>query len=187
MIMCDTRASGITADLADSYLVRVELRPNGGAHVLWTDEPDQAMVFDDAAAAAEFCRDSPLEMFVVSFVPAPGLPGSRAERTASTGGAGEPRRRDARHGPDVGGCTTGLLGMIFVRLVTSGSESRCLSDSCPEPGGWGGVGCDEVVPAAAGVLAAQGEDVGGAFDGPVHAGLLGALDDDGLDAAFDGT
>ena len=27
------------------------------------------MVFDDAAAAAEFCRDSPLEMFVVSFVP----------------------------------------------------------------------------------------------------------------------
>ena len=42
--------------------------------MLWTDEPDQAMVFDDAAAAAEFCRDSPLEMFVVSFVPAPGLP-----------------------------------------------------------------------------------------------------------------
>ena len=72
MIMCDTRASGITADLADSYLVRVEPRPNGGAHVLWTDEPDQAMVFDDAAAAAEFCRDSPLEMFVVSFVPAAG-------------------------------------------------------------------------------------------------------------------
>ena len=69
MILCDTRASGITADLADSYLVRVEPRPNGGAHVLWTDEPDQAMVFDDAAAAAEFCRDSALEMFVVSFVP----------------------------------------------------------------------------------------------------------------------
>jgi len=69
MILCDTRASGITADLADSYLVSVEPRPNGGALVLWTDEPDQAMVFDDAAAAAEFCRDSPLEMFVVSFVP----------------------------------------------------------------------------------------------------------------------
>ena len=74
MIMCDTRASGITADLADSYLVSVEPLANGGAHVLWTDLPDQAMVFDDAAAAAEFCRDSPLEMFVVSFVPAPGLP-----------------------------------------------------------------------------------------------------------------
>ncbi len=68
MIMCDTRASGITADLADSYLVSVEPRANGGAHVLWTDEPARAMVFDDAAAAAEFCRDSPLEMFVVSFV-----------------------------------------------------------------------------------------------------------------------
>ena len=69
MILCDTRASGITADLADSYLVSVEPQPNGGAHVLWTDEPDQAMVFDDTATAAEFCRDSPLEMFVVSFVP----------------------------------------------------------------------------------------------------------------------
>ncbi len=32
------------------------------------------MVFDDAAAAEEFCRDSPLEMFVVAFVPAPGRP-----------------------------------------------------------------------------------------------------------------
>ena len=69
MIMCDTRASGITGEVADSYLVRVEPLPNGGAHVLWTDEPGQAMVFDDAAAAAEFCRNSPLEMFVVSFVP----------------------------------------------------------------------------------------------------------------------
>ena len=74
MIMCDTRASGITADLADSYFVRVEPRPSGGVTVLWTDLPDQAMVFDDAAAAAAFCRDSPLEMFVVSFVPVPGQP-----------------------------------------------------------------------------------------------------------------
>lgn len=72
MIMCDVRASGITGDVADSYLVRVEPRANGGAHVLWTDEPDQAMVFDDADAAAEFCRDSPLEMFVVPFVPVSG-------------------------------------------------------------------------------------------------------------------
>ncbi|HJY04125.1 MAG TPA: hypothetical protein VJ351_25255 [Streptosporangiaceae bacterium] len=69
MIMCDTHASGIPADLADSYLVRVEPRPNGGALVLWTDLPDQARVFDDAASSAEFCRDSPLEIFVVSFVP----------------------------------------------------------------------------------------------------------------------
>jgi hypothetical protein len=75
MIMCDTRASGITAELADSYFVRVERRPSGGVTVLWTDERDQAMVFEDAASAAEFCRDSPLEMFVVSFVPAPARDG----------------------------------------------------------------------------------------------------------------
>jgi hypothetical protein len=74
MIMCDTRASGITADLNDSYFVRIEPRPNGGALVLWTDLPDDARVFADAASAAEFCRDSPLEMFVVSFVPAPAPP-----------------------------------------------------------------------------------------------------------------
>ena len=60
MIMCDTRASGITAELNDSYFVRFEPRPSGGVTVLWTDLPDQAMVFDDAAAGAEFCRDSPL-------------------------------------------------------------------------------------------------------------------------------
>ena len=35
------------------------------------------------------------------------------------------------------------------------------------------------------LVAAQGDDVGGAFDGPVHAGLFRALDDDRLDAAFD--
>jgi hypothetical protein len=75
MIMCDTRASGITADLNDSYFVRFEPRPSGGVTVLWTDLPDQAMVFDNATAAAGFCRDSPLEMFAVSFVPvSPPLP-----------------------------------------------------------------------------------------------------------------
>jgi hypothetical protein len=72
MIMCDVRASGITGDVADSYFVRVERRASGGVTVLWSDLPDQAMVFDDAAAAAEFCRDGPLEMFVVSFVPVAG-------------------------------------------------------------------------------------------------------------------
>jgi hypothetical protein len=72
LIMCDTRASGITADLNDSYFVRIERRPDGGTTVLWTDLPDQARVFEDAAAAEEFCREGPLEMFVVSFVPAPG-------------------------------------------------------------------------------------------------------------------
>jgi hypothetical protein len=72
MILCDHRASGITADLNDSYFVGIEPRPNGGALVQWTDLPEQAMVFADAAAAAEFCRDSPLEMFVFSFVPMAG-------------------------------------------------------------------------------------------------------------------
>ena len=33
MIMCDIRASGITAELNDSYFARIELRPNGGAFV----------------------------------------------------------------------------------------------------------------------------------------------------------
>jgi hypothetical protein len=72
--MCDTAASGITAELNDSYLERIEPRASGGVLVLWTDLPDQAMVFADAAAAEEFCRDSPLEMFAVSFVPVPAPP-----------------------------------------------------------------------------------------------------------------
>ena len=69
MIMCDTRASGITADLNDSYFVRIEPRPSGGVTCSGLTCRTEAMVFDDAAAAAEFCRDSPLELFVVSFVP----------------------------------------------------------------------------------------------------------------------
>ena len=36
------------------------------------------------------------------------------------------------------------------------------------------------------MLAAQGDDVGGAFGGPVHAGLLGSLGHDRLDASLDG-
>jgi len=90
MIMCDTRASGITAELADSYLVSVEPRANGGAHVLWTDEPGRAMVFDDASAAAEFCRDSPLEMFVVSFVPVAGDPAGATAPAAAQPPVAEP-------------------------------------------------------------------------------------------------
>jgi hypothetical protein len=107
MIMCDVRASGITGEVDDSYFVRVEPRANGGATVLWSDLADQAMVFDDAAAAAEFCRDSPLELFVVSFVPvsgpllpAPAAPPVPVESEADflarldrmVAEAGEPRR-----------------------------------------------------------------------------------------------
>jgi hypothetical protein len=69
MIVCDVRASGVTGEVDDSYLASVEPRPHGGAFITWTDLPEQAMVFDDTAAAAAFCRDSPLEMFVVYFVP----------------------------------------------------------------------------------------------------------------------
>jgi hypothetical protein len=83
MVMCDVRASGITGEVTDSYLVGIERRSSGGVTVLWSDLPDQAMVFDDAAEAAEFCRDGPLEMFVVSFVPVSGdsrpLPSPRVE------------------------------------------------------------------------------------------------------------
>jgi hypothetical protein len=79
LIMCDVRASGITGEVEDSYLQSVEYRPSGGATVLWTDLPDRAMVFEDTDAAADFCRDSPLEMFAVYFVPVadpapPGVP-----------------------------------------------------------------------------------------------------------------
>jgi len=109
MVMCDVRASGITGDVADSYLVGLERRSSGGVTVLWSDLSEQAMVFDDAAAAAEFCRNGPLEMFVVSFVPVSGdswpLPSPRAEtdeefmarldqmvaETEGRQGAGEPR------------------------------------------------------------------------------------------------
>src|SRR6266571_7527333 len=88
--------------------------------------------------------------------------------------------------PRPAGCTPVLLGMILPCCLACGSESRCLSDSRAQPGGLGGAGRPEFVPASAGVLGAQGDDVGGAVGGPVHACLLGALDHDGFDAALDG-
>jgi len=67
------------------------------------------------------------------------------------------------------GCTTDLLGMILLGPVSFGPESQCLSDGGQEPG-WTVAGVlPELVPAAAGVPSAQGDDVRGAFDGPVHA------------------
>jgi putative transposase len=54
----------------------------------------------------------------------------------------------------LGGCTTGLLGMILVAALGWMSELCCLSDGGAWPG-WGvGAGWPELVPAAAGVLAA---------------------------------
>src|SRR5580692_6375088 len=67
------------------------------------------------------------------------------------------------------GCTTALLGMILVAAVAWVSESCCLSDGGAQPAWRGGAGWPELVPAAAGVLAAQGDDAGGALGGPVHA------------------
>ena len=100
VIMCDVRASGITGEVDDSYFVRVERRVSGGTTVVWSDLPEQAMVFDDAAVAEEFCRDSPLEMFAVSFVPVSGPPPPAVESEADflarldrmVAAAGEPRR-----------------------------------------------------------------------------------------------
>ena len=45
--------------------------------------------------------------------------------------------------------------------------------------------CPDLVEAVAGVLAAQGEDAGGAGDVPAHAGQFEALADDGFAAGFD--
>ena len=78
-----------------------------------------------------------------------------------------------------------FVGDDLVWLVTSGSESRCLSDGQPELGCAGWAGGPEFVPPAAGVLAAQGDYVGGALDGPVHPGLLGALAHDLLAGCLD--
>jgi hypothetical protein len=75
MIVCDGFAADFSGEaVPGSYLVSVEPRANGGALVLWSDEPDQAMVFDDLASASEFSRDGPLALFRVSFAPVAGPP-----------------------------------------------------------------------------------------------------------------
>ena len=55
LIVCE----GFAADffghaVPSSYFVRVEERPSGGVTVLWTDNPDEAAVFDDTASAEAF-------------------------------------------------------------------------------------------------------------------------------------
>jgi hypothetical protein len=55
-----------------------------------------------------------------------------------------------------------LLGMILVTAVALVSESCCLSDGGAQLCGRGGAGRPEFVPSAAGVLAAPGDDAGGA-------------------------
>ena len=54
-----------------SYFARVEERPSGGITVVWSDLPDEAMVFDDLASAEAFSRQEPLTLFEVSFASAP--------------------------------------------------------------------------------------------------------------------
>ena len=73
LIVCE----GFAADffghaVPSSYFVRVEERPSGGVTVLWTDDPDEAAVFDDIASAEAFSPQDPLSLFEVSFAPAPG-------------------------------------------------------------------------------------------------------------------
>jgi hypothetical protein len=54
------------------------------------------------------------------------------------------------------GCASAMLEMILLVDVASGSELPGLSDGSPEPGRAGGFGSPQLVPSAAGVLAAQG-------------------------------
>ena len=62
-----------------------------------------------------------------------------------------------------------MLEMILPEAAASGSEWPGLSDGGLQAG-WAGGSCwPQFVPSAAGVLGAQGDDVCGALDGPVHA------------------
>jgi hypothetical protein len=58
--------------------------------------------------------------------------------------------------------------MILTAARAWMSEWWCLSDGA-QPGRCGGAVWPEFLPPAAGVLAAQGDYVCGAIDGPVHA------------------
>jgi hypothetical protein len=64
--------------------------------------------------------------------------------------------------------------MILVAAMAWGSESCCLSDGGAQPARRG-AGWPELVPAAAGVLAAQGDDAGGenARIGSLSAAMIG--------------
>jgi hypothetical protein len=73
LIVCE----GFAADfyghaVPGSYFASVEKRPSGGVTVVWTDDPDEAKVFDDMAAAEAFARQDPLTLFEVSFARASG-------------------------------------------------------------------------------------------------------------------
>ena len=72
--MSDARASGLRRD-GDAYFTGIEQSPSDGTIVDWSDEPDRAVVFEDAAAAERFYLDSPLKLFAaVSYVPLSELP-----------------------------------------------------------------------------------------------------------------
>jgi hypothetical protein len=68
-IVCDGLAGGITGGaVPGSYLMSAELKEDGGAYVVWTDLPEQGIIFDDRAAASAFCREHQLtDLFDVSF------------------------------------------------------------------------------------------------------------------------
>ena len=80
--MCDQEASGIpNARQDDSYFIGMEFRAAGGVTVNWSDVPDHAVIFGDAAAAEAFRRASALQHFAVSFVPLSELPSAPTSPT----------------------------------------------------------------------------------------------------------
>src|SRR5215469_12498571 len=81
-------------------------------------------------------------------------------------------------------------GASAARVRSWGARQICSTQDHLSGRGWSG-GCRLVVtvvadgfPLATGLCAAQGDDGVGAFDGPVHAGLLEPLVDDGLAACL---
>jgi len=88
LIVCE----GFAADffghaVPGCYFARVEKRPSGGVTVVWTDDPDEAAVFDDIASAEEFGRQEPLTLFELSFAR---VPGSAEAPEAAPAAAAEP-------------------------------------------------------------------------------------------------
>jgi hypothetical protein len=69
------------------YFARLEKRPSGGVTVVWTDEPEEAAVFGDIAAAEAFVGQPPLTLFEVSFAR---VPGSGQPPAAVPAAPGEP-------------------------------------------------------------------------------------------------
>ena len=90
LIVCEGFAADFYGSaVPGSYFVGLEERPGGGVTVLWTDDPEDAAVFDGIASAEAFARQDPLTLFEVSFArvsgsdqPPAAAPASGAEPTS---------------------------------------------------------------------------------------------------------